>query len=58
MLDQTWSKDQSNSVFYRRVIFSLSTGTFILVFYCNKDFKDTVLPDFEQVVNSVALLSP
>ncbi len=57
MLEQTWSKDQSNSIFYRRVIFSLSTGTLVLDFYTNKDFKDTVLPDFEQVVNSVTLLN-
>ena len=57
MFDQTWSKDQSNSIYYRRVIFSLSTGTLVLDFYTNKDFKDTVLPDFEQVVNSVKLLS-
>jgi len=58
MLDQTWTKDKSNSIYYRRVIFSLNTGTLILDFYSNKDFKDTVLPDFQQIVDSVKLLTP
>jgi hypothetical protein len=57
MLEQSWAKDQSSSIYYRSVFFSLSTGTLILDFYSNKDFKDTVLPDFEQVVNSVKLLN-
>ncbi len=55
MFDHTCLKDQLNSIYYRRVIFSLSTGTLVLDFYTNKDFKDTVLPDFEEVVNSVTL---
>jgi hypothetical protein len=29
----------------------------VLNLYSNKEFKDTVLPDFEQVVNSVTPLS-
>ncbi len=56
MIEQSWSKDQSSSIYYRSVFFSLSTGTLILDFYSNKDFKDTVLPDFDQVVDSVTLL--
>lgn len=58
MLEQTWSKDQSNTIFYRRVLFSLPTGALALDFYTHNDFKDTVLPDFEAVVNSVTLLNP
>ena len=58
MIEQTWSKNQSTAIYYRRVIFSLRNGTLALDFYTNKDFKDTVLPDFEQVVNSVTLLNP
>lgn len=39
-------------------IFSLPTGTVVLDFYTDDTFKDTVLPDFEQVVNSLTLLNP
>ena len=57
-IEQTWSKDQSNTIFHRGVFFSVPTGTVVLDFYANKSFKDTVLPDFEQVVNSLTLLDP
>jgi hypothetical protein len=57
-LEQTWTIDPSNTMFHRAVFFSLPTGTVVLDFYANKSFKDTVLPDFEQVVNSLTLLSP
>jgi len=58
VIEQTWSKDQSNTIFHRGVFFSLATGTLVLDFYANNSFKDTVLPDFEQVVNSVKLVEP
>jgi len=58
MIEETWSKDASNTIFHRRILFSLPSGTLALDFYTNKVFKDTVLPDFEQVVNSVTLLNP
>ena len=58
VIEQTWSKDQSNKIFYRGVFYSLPTGTLVLDFYTNDSFKETVLPDFEQVVNSVVLLNP
>lgn len=53
VIDRTWSKDQFNQMFQRSVFFSLPAGTLVLELYTNKDFKDTVLPEFEQVVNSV-----
>lgn len=55
-IEQTWSKDQSNKIFHKAVFFSLPTGTLVLDFYTNNDFKDTVLPDLDQVVNSLRLL--
>ena len=58
IIDRTWTQDQTKKLFQRSVFFPLSTGTLVLEFYSNKDFKDTVLPDFEQVVNSVSLLNP
>ena len=57
-IEQSWSFDPSNKVFHRAVFFSLSTGTVVLDFYTNNAFKDTVLSDFEQVVNSVMPLTP
>lgn len=57
-IEQTWSKDQSNKIFHRAVFFNLSTGTVVLDLYTNNSFKDTVLPDFEQVINSLQVLSP
>jgi hypothetical protein len=56
VIEQTWSKDQSSKVFHRAVFFSLATGTVVLDFYTNDAFKDSVLPDFEQVINSLSLL--
>jgi len=57
VMEQTWSKDQSSKIFHRAVFFSLPTGTVILDFYTNNAFKDTALPDFEWVVNSLTLLN-
>jgi len=58
LIERTWSKDSSNKVFNRTVFYPLPTGMLELDFYSNKDFKDTVLPDFEQVVNNVTQLNP
>ena len=58
IIDRTWTLDQSNKVLRRSVFFSIPTGTLVLDFQTNNGFKDTVLPDFEQVVNSVTLLNP
>ena len=58
VIDRTWTQDQTKKVFQRSVFFSLPTGVLSLTLYSNKDFKDTVLPDFEQVINSLASLNP
>ena len=55
VIDQSWASGKSETVFYRGVFFSLPTGTIILDFYTNKSFKDTVLPEFQQVVDSLKL---
>jgi hypothetical protein len=57
VIEQSWSAGEE-TMYYRGVFFPLSTGTLILDFYSNIDFKDEVLPDLEQVVNSVTLLDP
>jgi hypothetical protein len=54
--DRTWTQNQTQKIFQRSVFFSLPAGVLVLNLYSNNDFKDTVLPDFEQVVNSVTPL--
>ena len=58
VIEQSWSAGKIHTVYYRGVFFSLQSGTVILDFYANNEFKDTILPEFEQVVNSLALLNP
>ena len=58
VIEQSWSAGKIHTVYYQGVFFSLQSGTVILDFYANNDFKDTILPEFEQVVNSLALLNP
>lgn len=58
LIDRTWSRDASNKVLHRSVYISLPTGTLILDLFTNNSLKDTVLLDFEQVVNSVTPLNP
>jgi hypothetical protein len=57
VIDRTWTQDQTKKIFQRSVFFSLPTGVLVLNLYSNKDFKDTVLPDFEQMINSMTALS-
>ena len=58
VIEQSWSAGKIHTVYYRGVFLSLQSGTIVLDFYANNNFKDTVLPDFEQVVNSLTLLNP
>ena len=53
VIEESWASGKSNTIYYRGVFFSLPTGTMVLDFYTNDKFKETVLPDFEQVVNSL-----
>jgi hypothetical protein len=57
--EQTWTAVGGKAtVYYRAAFFSLPTGTFVLTMVTNKNFKDTILPEFEQVLNSVTILNP
>ena len=53
VIEQSWTSGQTDTIYYKGVFFSLPTGTIVLDFYSDNNFKDTVLPDFEQVVNSL-----
>jgi hypothetical protein len=58
VVEESWSaaSDPEGKVFARRVFFELPSGITGLDLQTHMDFKDTVLPDFEQAVNSVTLL--
>ena len=59
LIEEKWDAEKKKgTVYYRGVFFSLPTGTLMLDFYTDFDLKDTVLPDFEQVLNSLTLLNP
>ena len=55
--ERMWGPDTDGTIYSKSVIFSLPSGSVALVFESNLGFKDTVLPDFEQVVNSLILLN-
>ena len=56
-IEEKWD-GETGVIYYRGVFFSLPSGAFALDFYTDMDFKDTVLPDFEQVIKSLTLLNP
>lgn len=58
VIERSWDWTSSGSVYYRGIFFSLPTGTVVLDLQTSMDFKETVLPDFEQVMNSLTLLTP
>ena len=59
VIEKSWdASGKKGTIYYRGVFFSLPTGTLVLDFYTNNDFKDTVLPDFELVINSLSMLNP
>jgi len=53
VIEESWASGKSNTIYYRGVFFSLSTGTIVLDFYTNDKLKETVLPDFEEIVDSL-----
>jgi hypothetical protein len=48
----------AGTVYFRYVLFSLPSGTMSLSFETNFEYKDVMLTDFDQVVNSVTILNP
>ena len=56
VIEQKW--DVTTGVtYYKGVFFKIPSGLIALDFYSPLDFKDTVLPDFEKIVNSLTLLN-
>jgi hypothetical protein len=59
LIEEHWAAaGDKGTIYYRGIFFPLPTGTIVLDFFTDSDFKDTVLPDFEQIVNSLAPLTP
>jgi len=58
VVEERWKGSANGTVYYRGIYFTLSTGAILVDLQTNLNFKDTVLPDFEQVVNSVTVLKP
>jgi hypothetical protein len=59
MIEKSWDAEQKRgTIYYRGIFFSLATGTVVLDLYTDNDFKETILPDFEGVLNSLTVLNP
>lgn len=59
VIEQSYAAaEKAGTIYYRGVFFSLPTGTIVLDFYTNFDFKDAILLEFDQVVNSLAPITP
>jgi len=58
VIEESWNYTDTDKIFLRRVFFDLPSGILTLDFQTNLEFKDTALPDFEPVVNSLTLLKP
>jgi hypothetical protein len=59
MIEKQWDAEQrKGTIYYRGIFFSLETGTVVLDLYTDNDFKETILPDFDGVMNSLTVLNP
>ena len=58
VVEKHWNYITDGKVFMRRVFFDLPSGTLTLDFQSHTDFRDTVLPDFQEMVDSLSLLDP
>lgn len=56
--EESWKLNERGKVFFRRVYFKMPLGVVTLDFETYLESKDVVLPDFEQIVNSLTLLNP
>jgi hypothetical protein len=58
VIEESWDSAYSGTIYYQGVFFSLPTGTYVLDFFSDFDFKDTILPDFDQMINSLGPINP
>jgi len=58
IIEESWRGSVNGTVYYRAIVFNLTAGLFEIVIQTNINFKETVLPDYELVVNSLTLTNP
>ena len=57
VIEQKWNASP-DVLYYKGVFFKITSGMIRFDFYTNLVFKDTVLPDFQMLIDSVTLLAP
>ena len=58
VFEASWDWPTGGTLYYRGVFFGLPSGIVAVALQTNLDFKDTVLPDFELVVNTLSAINP
>ncbi len=60
IIEESWmaASNTQDKVFRKIVFFNVSAGIVNLDFQTHSDIKDAVLPDFEQVINSLTMQNP
>ena len=58
VIEERWKGATNATIYHRAIFFTLASGAVIIDLQANIEFKDTVLPEYEQVVNSLTLLNP
>lgn len=58
VVEENWKGSPNGTLYHREIFFSLASGTFIIDLQTDLGFKGTMLPEFEQVVNSLTSLNP
>ena len=56
--DEQWNSTSTEKIYSRTIAFIIPAGILTIEFETALETKDTLLPDFEQVVNSITLLNP
>jgi hypothetical protein len=56
--DEQWNSTSSGKIYSRTIALIVPAGILTIDFETALENKDTLLPDFEQVVNSIILLNP
>ena len=56
--DEQWNSTSSEKAYSRTIAFSIPAGILTIDFETALDSKDTLLPEFEQLIDSITLLNP
>ncbi|HXD10014.1 MAG TPA: hypothetical protein VN653_08130 [Anaerolineales bacterium] len=57
VVQESWRGSPKGTLYHREILFSLTSGTLVIDIQTNRSIKDTVLPDFEKVINSLTLMN-